>query len=49
MNPFSQEEYAAALNEGATCNGSPIAVNSPTDLSETLLSTGFSYQLEFSV
>ena len=43
MNPFSQEEYAAALNEGATCNGSPIAVNSPTDLSETLLSTGFSY------
>ena len=43
MNPFSQEEYAAALNEGATCNGSPIAVNSPKDLSETLLSTGFSY------
>jgi myo-inositol-1(or 4)-monophosphatase len=43
MNPFSQEEYAAALNEGATCNGSPIAVNYPIDLSETLLSTGFSY------
>ncbi len=43
MNPFAQEEYAAALNEGATCNGSPIAVNSPIDLSETLLSTGFSY------
>jgi len=43
MNPFAEEEYAAALNEGSTCNGSPIAVNSPIGLSETLLSTGFSY------
>ncbi len=43
MNPFSQEEYAAALNEGATCNGSPITVNSPLNLSQALLSTGFSY------
>ncbi len=43
MNPFSQEEYAAALNEGATCNGSPITVNTPRELSQSLLSTGFSY------
>ena len=38
--------YAAARGGGATCNGRPLAVNDPVDLSRALVATGFAYDVE---
>lgn len=42
-NPFRDELFRAAKGLGATCNRRPIQVSSTTDLSKSLLVTGFAY------
>ncbi len=46
LNPPSNEVFAAQLGRGATLNGEPISVSKPTELSSSLLATGFGYQAE---
>jgi myo-inositol-1(or 4)-monophosphatase len=43
-DPIRHELFSAALGEGATRNGAPIAPTAATDLSTSLVGTGFSYQ-----
>ncbi|OLT62869.1 inositol monophosphatase family protein [Moorena bouillonii] len=42
-NPFRDELLCAAVGLGATCNGQPIQVSQVSDLSKSLLVTGFAY------
>ena len=42
-NPFSDELFRAAIGLGATCNRRPIRVSQTTELSKSLLITGFAY------
>lgn len=42
-NPFREELFRAAKGLGATCNRKPIRVSQTTQLSESLLATGFAY------
>jgi myo-inositol-1(or 4)-monophosphatase len=42
-NPFTDELFRAAKGLGATCNRSPIQVSQTTELSKSLLITGFAY------
>jgi myo-inositol-1(or 4)-monophosphatase len=42
-NPFSDELFRAAKGLGATCNRRPIQVSKTTELSKSLLITGFAY------
>ncbi len=44
--PVVDELYSAALGEGATINGTPVAVSGATDLATSLPATGFSYHLD---
>jgi myo-inositol-1(or 4)-monophosphatase len=39
-------EYAAVRGEGATCDGVPIRCSAQTDLSQSLVATGFNYSVE---
>jgi myo-inositol-1(or 4)-monophosphatase len=41
--PVLDELYSAALGEGATLDGRPIAPSAETDLARALVATGFSY------
>jgi len=43
FDPLRDELFAGARGEGATLNGSPVAVSPATDLSKALVVTGFSY------
>lgn len=42
-DPARGETFTASRGEGAMCNGRPIAVSTPADLSQALIGTGFSY------
>jgi myo-inositol-1(or 4)-monophosphatase len=42
-NPFTDELFRAAKGLGATCNRHPIQVSQTTELSKSLLITGFAY------
>ncbi|NER23466.1 MAG: inositol monophosphatase [Symploca sp. SIO1B1] len=42
-NPFRNELFRAAKGLGATCNRRPISVSSTSELSKSLLVTGFAY------
>jgi myo-inositol-1(or 4)-monophosphatase len=42
-NPFRNELFRAAKGLGATCNRQPIQVSQPSDLSKSLLVSGFAY------
>ncbi|MGL5940799.1 MAG: inositol monophosphatase family protein [Waterburya sp.] len=42
-NPFSDELFRAGKGLGATCNRRPIQVSKTTELSKSLLITGFAY------
>jgi len=44
-DPLRDELYAAEAGRGATLNGAPISVSTETDLSRSLLATGFPYDL----
>lgn len=44
-NPLLKELFVAQKGEGASLNGSPLAVSRTTDLSRGLLGTGFPYDL----
>ena len=44
-NPMLKELFVAQKGEGASLNGSPIAVSGTTDLAKALLGTGFPYDL----
>ena len=44
-DPMRDELFAARMGQGATLNGSPIAVSATSDLSRALMATGFSYDL----
>lgn len=43
LNPTTGELYRAVLGQGATRNGSPLTCRSPSELSATLVATGFGY------
>lgn len=43
-DPIRSERFEAVLGGGATCNGDPIGVSSPVDMSRAVLATGFNYQ-----
>jgi myo-inositol-1(or 4)-monophosphatase len=45
LNPVSGELFTARTGEGARLNGLPIRVSSETQVSESLLATGFPYDL----
>jgi myo-inositol-1(or 4)-monophosphatase len=45
LNPVSGELFAAVEGQGATLNGRPIQVSSQSDLAESLLVTGFPYNI----
>jgi len=44
-NPMLKELFLARKGQGASLNGSPIAVSGTTDLAKSLLGTGFPYDL----
>jgi myo-inositol-1(or 4)-monophosphatase len=44
-NPMLKELFVAEKGDGATLNGSPLAVSRTADLAEGLLGTGFPYDL----
>jgi myo-inositol-1(or 4)-monophosphatase len=46
FNPVLDACYIAARGQGATLNGAPIACRQETELSESLLGSGFHYLLE---
>jgi len=43
FNPFTDEMFSALKGQGATLNGSPIAVAEEEDLSRAIIATGFPY------
>lgn len=45
LNPASGEIFIAVAGEGATCNGRPIRVSAQKRLDESLLATGFPYNV----
>jgi myo-inositol-1(or 4)-monophosphatase len=45
-DPLHGETFAAARGEGATCNGTPIAVSGADRLDSALIGTGFGYAAE---
>ncbi len=45
LNPINGELFTATRDGGAQCNGKPIQVSSTTLISESLLVTGFPYNL----
>lgn len=45
LNPVQGELFSALKGGGAHLNGNPITVSSTSELSKTLLATGFPYQL----
>ncbi len=47
-NPISDELFAAGTGEGAFCNGSRITVSKTTKIAESLLATGFPYDIRTS-
>jgi myo-inositol-1(or 4)-monophosphatase len=46
LNPVLKEIYWAVLGKGAFFNGRPIKVSAQTKLSESLLATGFPYNIQ---
>jgi len=46
FNPITGELFSATKDKGATLNGKPICVSKSTSVSESLLVTGFPYQIE---
>jgi myo-inositol-1(or 4)-monophosphatase len=46
MEPASGRLWSAAAGAGATCDGRPLRVSGATDVSLSLLGTGFSYRAE---
>ena len=46
LNPMTEELYSAMRSQGATLNGRPIHVSSTKTLSDSLLVTGFPYDLK---
>jgi myo-inositol-1(or 4)-monophosphatase len=44
LDGIRNELFSAVRGQGASCNGSPIAVSRASELSKTMLATGFSYQ-----
>jgi myo-inositol-1(or 4)-monophosphatase len=44
-NPCLDELFVAEKGQGATLNGKPIAVSTTTDLKQSLLATGFAYDI----
>ena len=44
-NPCLDELFVAEKGQGATLNGKPIAVSTTTDLKQSLLATGFPYDI----
>lgn len=44
-DPLRNEMFSAELGHGATLNGHPIHVSSQTDLGQSVISTGFPYDL----
>jgi myo-inositol-1(or 4)-monophosphatase len=46
MEPASGRLWSAAAGAGATCDGQPLRVSGATDVSLSLLGTGFSYRAE---
>ncbi|MHA6628482.1 inositol monophosphatase family protein [Pseudonocardia sichuanensis] len=44
--PAAGRLWSAAVGDGATCDGRPLRVSGATDLSLSLLGTGFSYRAE---
>ncbi len=44
-SPVSDELFVAGKGEGAFLNGAPIAVSGTTEISESLLATGFPYDI----
>lgn len=46
IEPASGRLWSAAVGEGATCDGRPLRVSGTSDLSLSLLGTGFSYRAE---
>jgi myo-inositol-1(or 4)-monophosphatase len=47
-NPFLKEMYTARLGDGAFCNGTPLHVSTVESLSDSLLVTGFPYDIRTS-
>ncbi|HHP7236609.1 MAG TPA: inositol monophosphatase family protein [Desulfobacterales bacterium] len=45
LNPASGELFVAVSGEGATCNGRPIRVSNVGTVNESLLATGFPYNV----
>lgn len=45
LNPISGELFSAVYGQGATCNGRPIRVSATDSIQESLLATGFPYQV----
>lgn len=45
-DPVRSDRYRATLGGGATCNGEPIQVSGISDLTRSLVATGFSYRPE---
>ena len=45
LNPVSGELFSAVYGQGATCNGLPIRVSATDSIQESLLATGFPYQV----
>ncbi len=45
-NPFMNELFSACKGEGAFCNGQPIRVSTVGVLQDSLISTGFPYNVE---
>ena len=46
LNPVNGELFTAVEGEGAELNGRPISVSAQTELSESLLVTGFPYEFQ---
>jgi len=46
LNPISGELFSAVKNQGATLNGRRIAVSTQSEISESLLVTGFPYDFQ---
>jgi myo-inositol-1(or 4)-monophosphatase len=46
LEPATGRLWSAAAGAGATCDGRPLRVSGATDLSLSLLGTGFSYRAE---
>lgn len=43
-DPVRDERFTAIIGHGAFCNGKPLSVSQPADLSRSVIATGFNYQ-----